>query len=407
MSSPARPPIELDGGSWCWFADPRAIRYEHRHVRTYVGWVGLRGEVQVACYDHGRQGWAVTVVRDRLGVDDHGNPALAFSPDGRLMVFYSAHYGRRMYYRVSSAPESIDAWEPERRIPTNEFGPWGFTYPNPLSLSGEGRLYLFWRGGARNPTFAALDGEGSWSKARTLVRVRRHRPYAKFATNGVDEIHLAFTDAHPRNRATSIYYARYRDGTMLGASGREIGPVSELPLSPEQADIVHDGNQEGRAWIHDVALDREGNPALVYAVFPAHDDHRYVYARWTPSGWVTRELVGAGGSISENGSEPHYSGGIALRHGDPSMLVLSREVDGIHEVERWTTADGGKTWLREPITERSEAPNLRPVIVRNPRPGATDMFWLRGRYHSYRRYHTAIVTTVGPTDGADPPSGPP
>ena len=394
MISPTGHPLQLGAGSWCWFGDPRAIHHEQRHERTYVGWLGVRGEVSVGCFDHHLETWRVTVVRDRLGVDDHGNPALALRPDGQLMVFYSAHYGRRMYYRVSDEPESIDMWQPEQRVPTNEFGPWGFTYPNPMSLPAERRLYVFWRGGARNPTFATLDLEGRWSRARTLIRVRRQRPYAKFTTNGRDEIHFAFTEAHPRNRKTSIFYASLCGGVLRGGGRREIADLAERPLAPSQADRVHDAREQGYgAWIHDIALDADGNPTLVYAVFPSRGDHRYVYARWTPSGWIVRDLVAAGGSICGDGSEPHYSGGISLRHGDPSVVVLSREVDGVHEIERWTTPDGGDSWHSEPITEASAEPNLRPIIARHSRGGHAELFWLRGSYPGYRRYQTVIATT--------------
>ncbi len=53
-----------------------------------------------------------------------------------------------MYYRRTAAPEDVTAWEPERRVPTNTPGSFGYTYPNPVQLSAEGnRIWLFWRGG--------------------------------------------------------------------------------------------------------------------------------------------------------------------------------------------------------------------------------------------------------------------
>ena len=43
-------------------------------------------------------------------------------------------------------------------------------------------------------------------------------------------------------------------------------------------------------------------------------------------------------------TEPNYSGGIILDHSDPSRLVLSRSINGVFEIEIWTTPNDGLTW---------------------------------------------------------------
>jgi len=63
------------------------------------------------------------------------------------------------------------------------------------------------------------------------------RPYLKVATNGSDEIGLAFTNAHPRDTLTSVYYAAYRHGSLWTAGGRRIadvgcGPIAATPSGP-------------------------------------------------------------------------------------------------------------------------------------------------------------------------------
>jgi hypothetical protein len=45
-----------------------------------------------------------------------------------------------------------------------------------------------------------------------------------------------------------------------------------------------------------------------------------------------------------NFSEPNYSGGIALDHSDPSRLALSRSINGVFEIEFWSTNNGGQSW---------------------------------------------------------------
>jgi BNR repeat-containing family member len=154
--------VELGSGAWCWFADPRAVKAGDV---TYVGWIDGEGDVRVAAVDAGGLVTAATLHED-LGVDDHNNPALLQRSDGKLQVFYSRHGGGQMYYRIG---EAIDSWSPERRIPTNTPGGWGYTYPNPLQLAAEnGRIHLFWRGGDFNPAFATSDDglEGQWHVER-------------------------------------------------------------------------------------------------------------------------------------------------------------------------------------------------------------------------------------------------
>ena len=83
----------LGDGAWSWFADPRGVRYDGAHKRTYVGWVAQDGDVKVSAYDHVTLSRTTVVLASRLQVDDHANPAIQVLAYGRLRVFYSAHYG--------------------------------------------------------------------------------------------------------------------------------------------------------------------------------------------------------------------------------------------------------------------------------------------------------------------------
>jgi hypothetical protein len=221
--------VELGSGAWCWFADPRALVW---NGRTLIGWIDGAGDVRVASLD----GSTVTtaLVHSGLGVDDHNNPALLARADGRLQVFYSAHSGPEMYFRLSA--DGV-RWEDEQRLGTNTPGTRGYTYPNPVQLAAEGgRFHLFWRGGDWNPAFSISDDGLSWAPAQALIR-GPGRPYVKVFSDGNDAIHLAFTDGHPREAATSLYYARYTGGAWQRADGTAIpGP----PFEPRHADLIYD-----------------------------------------------------------------------------------------------------------------------------------------------------------------------
>jgi len=163
-AAPLRQRELASSGGWCWFGDPRGVYHEGLHRRTFVGWVSGRGDIQVASYDHDSGVRAIATLAARFQVDDHAAPSLLVLPDGHLLVFWSAHAGKAMFYRRSSQPEEVSAWGPERTIPTNTAGTWGYTYPNPVQLSAEGgRIWLLWRGGNFNrpsppPTTTAPAG---------------------------------------------------------------------------------------------------------------------------------------------------------------------------------------------------------------------------------------------------------
>src|SRR5918997_7170558 len=109
----------LGGGAWSWFGDPRAVTHEGR---TYVGWVDLEGDIKVSSYDHGTGERVTAVLQARLNQDDHANPSIHVRPDGRLVVFYSAHVGPAMHYRVSTQPGDVTSWGAPQSIPTNTPG---------------------------------------------------------------------------------------------------------------------------------------------------------------------------------------------------------------------------------------------------------------------------------------------
>jgi PKD repeat protein len=398
----------IGDGAWSWFGDPRAVTYTGAHTRTYVGWVDLEGDIKVSSYDHDTGERVTAVLQARLNEDDHANPSIQVRPDGRLVVYYSRHVGPAMHYRVSSQPEDVTSWAAPQTVPTNTPGIRGYTYPNPVRLEAEDATYLFWRGGNYNPTFSVqLDGETSWTPARTLIAVPGERPYVKYDSSGGDTIHVAYTNAHPAEYGdVNIYYARVRAGKIERVDGQQIGSLDD-PITPGEGNLVFDG--AAQAWVHDVAADSAGRPVIVFASFPSAADHRYHYARWTGSAWDVHQITPAGGTFREDGGSPYYSGGLTLDHEDPSRVYLSRQVGpGAWQVETWTTADGGASWSSQALT--SAGKNVRPVSPRGMSAFGGDMsvIWMNGGYPSYVAYETAIqaqmvsAANVPPIADAEP-----
>jgi putative BNR repeat neuraminidase/PKD domain-containing protein len=385
--------VSFGGGAWSWFADPRAVYHLGQRRQTYLGWVDRRGRVNVASYDRSGQRTR-TVLKNFQQADDHDNPALLVLPSGRIAAFFSHHSSGFLGYRVSDRVEDVSSFGPRVRIATNSPGRLGFTYPNPVLLRSEGGvIYLFWRGGNWNPTFSRKFPSGRWRQARTLIRgVPGQRPYMKVASNS-RTIAFAYTNGHPRETATSVYFVKYRDGYLRGPGGRRIRSLRRVPITPRQGSLVHSFHRTRlRTWVHDVALTQSGRPVIVYAAFDKGRRHRYYYAVWNGRRWARHLMVSAGGPITSVPRERFYSGGITLDHENPRTVYLSRQVGRYHQIERWHTPDGGNHWSRKRLT-RSRTGNFRPISPRGLR-GRDDVIWMHGRYGRYERFYTSIFAQL-------------
>ena len=398
-------------GAWCWFSDPRAIYYEGDEKKTYSGWVDSLGNIVVATYDHSGGSIETHILHKDFEKDDHNNPSFLMDPQGRLMVFYTRHAtgNSPIFLARAKHKESITQWEPLQKLRLNDTIAYAglsntYTYTNIVRLSEEdNKLYLFWRGADFKPNFSvSADNGGTWEEGKILILPERiyrdRRPYLKVASNNKDIIHFAFTDGHPHVEPTnSIYYARYQNGSLYKANGDKIIDWSQLPVDPKQTDVVYDATEsKEKAWIWDVAENKEGQPVIVYATFPSDTTHVYYYSTYDNGKWNNHRLVDAGSWFphtppATREREPNYSGGIVLDHQDPSQVYLSREKNGVFEIERWSTDDKGKTWRVTEITRDSHADNVRPFVVRNHSDDPPQLLWMSlDKYVHYTDYRAEI-----------------
>jgi hypothetical protein len=390
--------MRVGDGAWCWFNEPRALTT--RGV-TVLGWVGRNGDIRVASRDHASGELVTGTLHSRLQVDDHANPSFYVRDDGRVTAFYSKHAGKPLFHRTTTAPADVSEWGEEQTVDTNTHGPFGYTYPNPVRSPLESTLYLFWRGGNFLPTFSTSDDEGeTWAPARTLMDDdepdEAQRPYVKYLErDGV--IHAAYTQAHPRNKPTSIFYVRYVPGEGWQRAGG--AGVGELPFVPAAGDRVFNAFEfDMRAWLHDIAVGEDGSPRLVFASFARADDytdHRYWHARWDGSQWRKAQLTKAGPSIDPDG-ELQYSAGIVFDPLDASTLYLARRKDGFFQLERWRTPDDGASWEAEPVTSNRNH-HMRPVVPRgHETPGEVPVAYMAGAYNGFTTFQTDIALRMIP-----------
>lgn len=393
-------------GAWCWFSDPRAI---YVNDKMFGGFVDKEGSIWTFCYDPSTCQSKQHKLFDKLDYDDHANPSIMALPDQRLVLFFSAHGGTKnspIYYAVSKNPADISSWEGIQKINPQMEGRLGVCYTNPAMLSDEkNRVYLFFRGRDFKPTCVYSDDLKVWSEPVNMVRNDPEygasgRPYTKITTNHKDKIFFAFTDAHPRDRATnSIYFMMYKNGKLCKADGTVISDTLGSVM-PSQVDKVYDATKTfDKAWIWDIAFDKSEKPILVYARFSDRDNkHSYWYARWNGNKWENHKITDAGQwfqraeYVKEKPEyECNYSGGIYLDHENPVIVYTSRPVNDRFEIEKWTFTGGSKKWVTEAITSQSEKDNVRPFVVRNHRDEQPSVLWMYNyKYPGFRAYDCAI-----------------
>jgi hypothetical protein len=395
--------VELTSdGAWCWFQDPRAVYISGNRARTYAGWMTHDGKLQVGAYDHDTGETEVVTIKEDWGVNDHNNNSFLVLPDNRIMIFYARHNGEGLFSKTTLKPEDITQWSDEIVVANTE----NITYSHPVYLSGEQRFYVFWRGENWKPTFATSTDGVTWTAPQVLLQDSDRdslevRPYLKVVSDGRSEIHFAFTDGHPRDEPeNSIYYAKYSNGDFFKADNTPIGTMQDLPIQHSQSDVVFDGkSNQVRGWIWDIALDPEGHPVIAYTRLPEETDHRYNYAYWDGNTWLDNEITPGGKWFPQTRlfsieKEPHYSGGIAIDHDNPTEVYLSREIGKVFEIEKWTTEDHGKTWISTAITQQSSRNNVRPVVPRGQTEDTDYVLWMSGNYLHYTNYSTGILVNL-------------
>ena len=413
-----------DDGGWCWFQDERAIVNDGKLIIGSVAGgtrdAGRKGNIEVLTCDLATGKKYVAVLHRNLQFDDHAAPAFLVRPDGRILAVYAKHGPENhFYYRISRDPNDSTRWQPEKTFTPSESS--RITYSNLHFLKkengGKGRIYNFYRGldASFKPSYAYSDDFGeNWTSGNVVIQVPtkfRHRPYVKYASNGVDTIHLFYTDGHPRNYDNGAYHIYCRKGLQHRSDGAAIHSLREGLQEPAEGTRVFRGDPGNVAWVSDLELDGEGRPRGVYSVqkdsagLPPGQgggDHRYRYARWTGSKWVDHEIAHAGSRLYAR--EDDYTGLAALDPDDLNTVYISTDADPVtdrpliskadgkrhYEIFQGVTGDGGARWKWTAITQDSTADNLRPIVPKWDRDH-TALLWVRGAYRAYTDFSLEVA----------------
>lgn len=406
---------------WCWYQDPRVILHQGK---LFIGAVKGNGdgEALVGIYDlRAEKSLGPFVLHEKFDCDDHNSPVLYARPDGSVLAMYARHSREKFHYYRVSDPQDCTRWSEEKRIDHTATLPERdrVTYMNLLPLSAEGKLYNFYRGFEFNPSFVTSTDDGlTWSEDTHFIKSEvpgYQRPYARYAGNGRDTVHVTFTDAHPRDFGNNIYYAAFRGRAFYRADGTKISDLADGPLKPSAAERIFRGsgvktdgatlgNAPSAAWTSSIALDTQGRPHIAYTLYLSNDDHRYRLALWDGKKWIDREIAYGGRCLYAK--EASYTGLVTLDPVDPTQVFISTNVNpstgldfgGRHEIYRAKIGplDNLQTVKWEPVTHDSSVANLRPIIVRD---GAQRVvLWTRGVFRTYADYDLEAVGFVETAD---------
>jgi hypothetical protein len=426
--------IQTDG-AWTWFNDHTA-RFVNGDL--YIGYVkGQAQKMALTRYD-----FDTTTSHEFLfstasfpSNDDHDVPNVTVLPDGRILSVYSRHnLDTRFFYRrsLNGNPTTLSDWGAEQ---TKTLGTSKNTYSNTMRLTAEAnKIYNFSRNINFNPTLhISTDNGQTWGNPVHFIRTGTGgtRPYPRYATNHFDRIDLIYTDGHPRDVNNSIYHLFYQGGNFLKSDGTVIKNIANLPLehssTAERGTVVYpytttawgpdqgpdDWIPNGRAWTWDIQYQADGKPVCVFqvqvdgAAGPTTDFKNdriyYYYARWDGTQWRRKFIANAGHGLYS--SEDDYGGGITIDPENPNIIYLSSNAanpfdlstlapglnpnNGIYEIYRGITSDGGNSWSWVAITSNSNASNMRPFVPEDH--GRSEaVVWFRGRYTTFLNYNCNI-----------------
>lgn len=292
-----------------------------------------------------------TIVHDKGGVDDpHDNPSLCLDGDGFLWVFVSGRARHRpgLIYR-SRRPHQTDAFD---LIAEREF-----TYPQAWWIEGRGFLFLFTQYTRGRELYFSTSPDGrAWTPDRKFAGMGGHYQTSWCRGNRV----ITAFNRHPGgnvDRRTDLYFLTTDD---FGETWRNVqGTPLDLPLAEAHAAaLTHDFQADQRlVYIHDLDLDPEGHPAILFTTSADHrsgppgDPRWWTVGHWNGSAWRFRTVTRANHNYTTGSFEITTTGQFRiLGPTEPGPQPLGSG----GEVALWTSNDEGATWLKvRDLTRRS------------------------------------------------------
>lgn len=328
--------------------------------------------------------WDFAKLPERVGWDTHNKIVLFLDRQGYLHVTGNMHCAPLRYYRTKKAGdihnfEGIHKWTGnyENRV----------TYPTVFKLR-DGSIYLMYRhGGSGNGMRILLhydEKTQKWTKITPiLINGMNRKPTCNAYPIGLleDKLgtwHIAWCWRETPDVITNfdICYAKSTDrgATWKGWDGR----VLELPITPENAHVVEDIEQDsGLMNGGSFAVDNEGRPYIGYTRFD-EDGYNQLYVATPVNGkwkiiqltdWNHRFYFHGRGTIPERPPTPR----ISITSDQKILVSYSNRYAGIPRGqllltrEQLLTGKPGKYTAERAVDTGPKIPNIR-AANRGPLP---------------------------------------
>lgn len=131
--------------------------------------------------------------------DDHDTAALLTLPNGNILAMYTNHSSDFLIHCwTTNNSYKTSIWNSEVSIKQSAHTAYSNLFHISSENTGDGRIYNFYRGENFNPNYIISDDNGeTWSYGGWLIRKDKERPYVKYASNNLDKVYFAVSDANP------------------------------------------------------------------------------------------------------------------------------------------------------------------------------------------------------------------
>jgi len=372
----------LEDCIYSWWTYPLARHYAHLRDKTYIGYTDSEGFSGVASIDNDSGQIVKTRLYKNSSADDHNAVAVDVLPDGRIIAAYSGGHIKttKMYVRISSKPENIEAFEDPIIIEAGK----ATTYAQLIQKSG--KLWLFFRSGRETESSwsysVSADGQ-NWSEPLEIVSGGMQYYLKVMDTTDSNMLRLVMV-SNPNAEDTNIRLAFFdtdtgelkrSDGTVLGttAVSKDLFPII----------IAHEEGKNLR--LLDLAVTESERTAVAYAVFSSASDGEYRVGYYDNK-LVSVPVAAAGDAFY---TKSVYVGGMVFGE-DDHTVYLSREEAGRWLVEAYQT-DDEQAFARTQSLYRSDLGlvAIRPIVA----VGGSQLIWQEGDYNpeSYSDFQTDLM----------------
>lgn len=376
---------------------PMAI-YAREVDKTFFVYGGAKGgQRHLLCmashYDHREHRVPrPTIVHDKQGVDDpHDNPSLCIDGSGHVWVFVSGRAKKRPgYIYRSTEPYSTDAFE---QVAEREF-----TYPQPRWVEGQGFVLLFTKYTKGRELYFSTSPDGrTWSPDTRFAGMGGHYQTSHQSGNRI----ITAFNMHPGgdvNQRTNLYYLQTDDFGRTWCNGE--GEAVDLPLiKAANSALVRDYRAEKRlVYIHDLDLDENGQPVILYVTSADHRPGKFGDPRW----WTIAKRVADKWQFTDVAPANHnYSTGslyLSTERGDRIIGPIEKGPQPIGsggEIAIWQCNEKGGTWSKQrDVTSRSR---MNHNYVRRPLHAHDDFysFWADGNPDQFSPSHLYFSNADG------------